>query len=125
MNALFVTVLACLAVFASANPSGWVGHSYAALNVVPAGPTTLIGASGVVGPHGASGPSGSVNGHGAVGPSGEHNAPAHYGAVWAAPALVQHAAVVAPAAHAYAAPAIVNAHGLGWGYGLGHGGYWH
>lgn len=59
----------------------WGGHGAllhaAPIHVVPSGPTKLIGASGIVGPHGAYGPSGSVNGHGAVGPSGEHNAIGH------------------------------------------------
>ncbi|KAK4886309.1 hypothetical protein RN001_002580 [Aquatica leii] len=106
MNALTIVLFGCLAVFASAKPSEiWAAHGHAAaVNVVPAGPTTLIGASGVVGPHGASGPSGTVNGHGAVGPSGEHNAP-HEEAIIAAP-IVSHAAFAAPALHAVAAPSI-------------------
>ncbi|KAF5275558.1 hypothetical protein FQR65_LT04161 [Abscondita terminalis] len=119
MNGLVIVLLACMVV---AEPSAiWGGYGHA-VNVVPAGPTTLIGASGIVGPNGASGPSGSVNGHGAVGPSGEHNAPALHDAIWGSPALIQHAAVVAaPTAHAIVAPGIAHGLGLGWG----HGGYWH
>ncbi|XP_031340189.1 uncharacterized protein LOC116168470 [Photinus pyralis] len=98
MNALilFACIVAC------ATASGYYGgaHLYAA-HAVPAGPTTLVGASGVVGPHGAVGPAGAVNGHGAVGPNGIPNA-VHGG--------------------------IIAGHGLGLGYahaGIGHLGYAH
>ncbi|XP_031340188.1 glycine-rich protein-like [Photinus pyralis] len=74
MNALIIASFACIVACATA--SGYYGyggpHSYA--HAVPAGPTTLVGASGIVGPHGAVGPTGAVNGHGAVGPNGIPNA---------------------------------------------------
>ncbi|KAK4886310.1 hypothetical protein RN001_002581 [Aquatica leii] len=115
MNALTIIFFAILAIFGEASTIwGDYGH------IVPAGPTILIGASGVVGPNGASGPSGTVTGHGAIGPSGEHNAPSYYGGIYASPAVVQHSAFVAPALYAPTAHNILGAHS----YGFGHDSYW-
>ncbi|KAF5290413.1 hypothetical protein FQR65_LT11590 [Abscondita terminalis] len=109
MNALTIVTLACLATYANAGGL-WGGHG---VHVVPAGPTTLIGASGVVGPHGASGPAGVVTGHGAIGPNGLGNAihggvVAGHGIVGGLGLGLAHAGVV----------------GLGWGHAHDDG-QWH
>ncbi|KAK4886297.1 hypothetical protein RN001_002568 [Aquatica leii] len=143
MNTLTIVTFACLVLYASAGGI-YGGHG---VHVVPAGPTTLIGASGVVGPNGAAGPAGVVNGHGAVGPNGLANAV--HGGVVAGPAVVGvNGLGLAPVgyaglglAHAYDdgqwrgeglwesqdhAGAAYGAHGLDYGarglaYGLGYG----
>ncbi|KAF2886139.1 hypothetical protein ILUMI_20034 [Ignelater luminosus] len=134
MNTLTVAIFACLAVYASAKPSGLWGHGHGHLPVV--------GASGIVSSGGAAGPAGVVNGHGAVGPSGIANAVGHAG-VWGAGVWgghddgqwhgegllasqdwaghgVHHGAIVAPGA-AVIAPAAAAVVGHGLGLGLGHG----
>ncbi|KAF5290406.1 hypothetical protein FQR65_LT11583 [Abscondita terminalis] len=66
MNALIIISFVCLAVYANASTI----IAGPAVRVVPAGPATLIGASGVVGPNGAAGPAGVVTANGAIGPNG-------------------------------------------------------
>ncbi|KAF5298528.1 hypothetical protein FQA39_LY11780 [Lamprigera yunnana] len=146
MNTLAIVSFACLAFFVSAKPGGYYGGHGA--HVVPAGPTTLIGASGVVGPHGAAGPTGSVNGHGAVGPNGIPNAihggvvaghgylgglgfahagvgpvgyaHAHDDGQWHGEGLWESQDHAGHAAAAYGHGAAAYGHG----FGLGHGAYW-
>lgn len=134
-----ITLFACLIAIATCSPSGiWGGH--AGIRVVPAGPTTLVGASGVVGPNGAAGPAGVVNGHGAVGPNGIPNAIGHGGVLggglvaglgwghddgqWHGEGLLESQDLVGHGA-GIIAPGIVAGHGLGLaGLGIGHGIHW-